>query len=83
MTPLGPAGYIDDDGNLHFDTAALCRLAGEEPTPENQQWWIDEIVRQFRENMPGVPIMVREDDIPNPKYVPFNPKKHIRHRSEN
>lgn len=75
---LGPGAWIDDQGNLHLDLVALCALVGEEPTPENQQDWMDHIMAQMREMMPTTPVMVREDDHQPDKYVPYNPNKRVR-----
>ena len=77
MTVLGPGAWIDDDGNLHLNLVALCQLFGEEPTPENQQDWMDHIMIQMRKVLPTTPVMVRESPSKPGSYVPYNPNKRI------
>ena len=78
MIRLGPAGYIDDDGHLHFNLAALCREQGVEPTPENQQAWMDAIAAYMAEYHPELQLMVKESPTKPGSYVPYSPRKGIR-----
>jgi hypothetical protein len=75
---IGPAGYIDDDGRLHLNLVALCEQEGVEPTPENQQEWLDFIAAYMRQIHPGVELRVKESASKPGSYVPFSPSKRIR-----
>lgn len=77
---LSDFAWVDDTGALHWDLPALCHAHGQEPTPENQQAWMDEIVKVMRQESPGTTILVKDELQGEDKYTPYNPNKSIRKR---
>jgi hypothetical protein len=61
MQRLAP-GFYSDNGAMHIDAVELCEQFGLPPTEENQTNVIQQVQRQLRAQLPGVPDEIVEKD---------------------